>query len=62
MLAIKGVGAFDAGGTDGGAPGARWGDLVAGQWERTVLATFLAVKAEAERRAGHPRPRAARNS
>lgn len=46
-------------GTDGWALGARWGDLVARPWERTVLATFLAVKAEAERRtnAGRRVPR-----
>ncbi len=37
-------------GTDGWALGALWGDLVARPWERAVLATFLAVKAEAERR------------
>ncbi|MDQ2849053.1 MAG: SRPBCC family protein [Actinomycetota bacterium] len=44
-------------GTDGWALGARWGDLVAGRWERTVSATFLAVKAEAERRTGSPHGR-----
>lgn len=37
-------------GTDGGALGARWGDVVAGPWERAVADTFAAVKAEAERR------------
>lgn len=37
-------------GTDGGAVGARWGDIVAGPWERAVAHTFAAVKAEAERR------------
>lgn len=38
-------------GTDLWALGARWGDLVAVPWERTVERTFAAVKAEAERRA-----------
>lgn len=37
-------------GTDLWALGARWGELVAGPWERTVEETFAAVKAEAERR------------
>ena len=37
-------------GTDLWALGARWGDLVAAPWERTVEMTFAAVKAEAERR------------
>jgi hypothetical protein len=39
-------------GTDLWTLGARWGDLVARAWERTVEATFAAVKTEAERRAG----------
>jgi hypothetical protein len=47
-------------GTDLWAPGARWGDVVAGSWQRTVRMTFAAVKAEAERRArrrpGAPHP------
>jgi polyketide cyclase/dehydrase/lipid transport protein len=38
-------------GTDLWAVGARWGEVVAGPWERTVRRTFDAVKAEAERRA-----------
>ncbi len=37
-------------GTDLWSLGARWGELVAGPWERTVEVTFAAVKAEAERR------------
>jgi hypothetical protein len=37
-------------GTDLWAAGARWGDVVATSWERTVETTFAAVKAEAERR------------
>ncbi len=37
-------------GTDLWALGARWGELVAGPWQRTVEETFAAVKAEAERR------------
>ncbi len=37
-------------GTDLWSLGARWGDLVAGPWQRTVETTFAAVKAEAERR------------
>jgi len=37
-------------GTDLWALGARWGDLVAAPWQRTVRATFAAVKVEAERR------------
>lgn len=37
-------------GTDLWAVGARWGEAVAGPWERTVAATFAAVKTEAERR------------
>jgi hypothetical protein len=39
-------------GTDLWAVGARWGEAVAGPWERTVWVTFKAVRAEAERRAG----------
>jgi hypothetical protein len=38
-------------GTDLWAIGERWGILVAGRWEAAVVATFDAVKAEAERRA-----------
>lgn len=38
-------------GTDLWTLGARWGDVVAAPWERTVAGTFTAVKAEAERRA-----------
>jgi Polyketide cyclase / dehydrase and lipid transport len=41
-------------GTDLWVVGARWGELVAGTWERTVRATFAAVKAEAERRSRGP--------
>ena len=37
-------------GTDLWALGSRWADVVAGPWERTVTATFDAVKREAERR------------
>lgn len=37
-------------GTDLWAVGARWGEAVAGPWERTVAATFAAVQTEAERR------------
>lgn len=37
-------------GTDLWALGARWGEIVAGRWERAVEATFAAVKLEAERR------------
>ncbi|MEP6598628.1 MAG: SRPBCC family protein [Actinomycetota bacterium] len=46
-------------GTDLWALGAYWGAIVAGTWERTVAASFAAVKAEAERRAqvrGERRP------
>lgn len=39
-------------GTDLWALGARWGDLVAAPWQRTVQTTFAAVKVEAERRTG----------
>lgn len=38
-------------GTDLWALGARWGELVAQPWQRTVAASFAAVKSEAERRA-----------
>jgi hypothetical protein len=38
-------------GTDLGALGQRWGDVVATTWERTVAASFATIKAEAERRA-----------
>ncbi len=41
-------------GTDLWALGARWGDLVAAPWQRTVETTFAAVKAEAERPHGRP--------
>jgi hypothetical protein len=41
-------------GTDLWAVGARWGEAVAGPWERTVRATFDAVRAEGERRASRP--------
>ena len=41
-------------GTDLWAAGARWGDVVADPWQRTVKTTFAAVKAEAERRARRP--------
>jgi hypothetical protein len=47
-------------GTDLWGLGQRWGGVVAGPWERSVAATFAAVKAEAERRAGRraaPEPR-----
>lgn len=37
-------------GTDLWRLGQRWGDVVAGKWERVVAASFDAVKAEAERR------------
>jgi hypothetical protein len=43
-------------GTDLWATGARWGNVVAGPWQRTVETTFAAVKAEAERRARRPQP------
>jgi hypothetical protein len=42
-------------GTDGGAFGARWGVLVARQWEQAVAASFASIKIEAERRAEHDR-------
>ncbi|MEV4624013.1 hypothetical protein AB0J74_35545 [Asanoa sp. NPDC049573] len=38
-------------GADGGAVGARWGELVARRWESVVADTVAAVKSEAERRA-----------
>ncbi|PZS15942.1 MAG: SRPBCC family protein [Pseudonocardiales bacterium] len=38
-------------GTDLWGLGQWWGDIVAGPWQRSVAATFAAVKAEAERRA-----------
>jgi hypothetical protein len=41
-------------GTDGWWVGARWGDLVARQWNAAVRSTFAAVKAEAERRSSRP--------
>lgn len=41
-------------GTDLWAVGARWGEVVAGPWERTVRLTFAAVRTEAERRATRP--------
>jgi hypothetical protein len=37
-------------GTDFGALGAWWGDLVAEKWERTVLESLDGIRAEAERR------------
>lgn len=37
-------------GTDLWALGARWGNVVARPWERSVAASFAAVRAEAERR------------
>ncbi|MEP7019201.1 MAG: SRPBCC family protein [Pseudonocardiales bacterium] len=43
-------------GTDLWALGQRWGDIVAGRWERTVAASFATVQAEAERRAIVSRP------
>jgi Polyketide cyclase / dehydrase and lipid transport len=36
--------------TDLWALGQRWGDLVAGRWERVVADSFASIKAEAERR------------
>ncbi len=39
-------------GTDLWGLGRRWGDVVAAKWEAVVEASFAAVKAEAERRAG----------
>lgn len=39
-------------GTDLWALGARWGDLVARPWERTVEQSLVSIRAEAERRAG----------
>ncbi len=41
--------------TDLGAPGERWGDLVARHWLATVAGSLEAVRAESERRAGAPR-------
>lgn len=41
-------------GTDLWSVGARWADLVAAPWERTVAATLETVKAEAERRGKTP--------
>ncbi len=38
-------------GTDAGALGERWGDLVARRWQAVVGESFAAAKAEAERRA-----------
>jgi hypothetical protein len=37
-------------GTDLGAPGAAWGDLVARTWEATVRSAMADIKTEAERR------------
>lgn len=37
-------------GTDLWSAGQRWGDVVAAKWEAVVAETFVAVKAEAERR------------
>lgn len=39
-------------GTDLWALGARWGELVARPWERTVEQSLASIRAEAERRAG----------
>ncbi|HVL94910.1 MAG TPA: SRPBCC family protein [Solirubrobacteraceae bacterium] len=39
-------------GTDLWAAGARWGDVVARSWERTVAASLEGIRDEAERRAG----------
>ena len=39
-------------GTDLWAAGARWGDVVARSWERTVAESLEGIRAEAERRAG----------
>jgi Polyketide cyclase / dehydrase and lipid transport len=44
-------------GTDLWALGRWWGDRVARRWEATVRSSIDAVKAEAERRAVHGRPR-----
>jgi hypothetical protein len=41
-------------GTDGWWLGARWGSLVARQWNAAVRSTFAAVRAEAERRSSGP--------
>ena len=38
-------------GTDFWGAGARWGDVVAGSWERTVAGSLEELRAEAERRA-----------
>jgi len=40
-------------GTDLGALGERWGDLVERSWVSAVRQSFSTIKAEAERRAGH---------
>ncbi|MFI2201824.1 SRPBCC family protein [Streptomyces sp. NPDC020192] len=40
-------------GTDGWAPGERWGQAVARRWEDTVAASLSVIKREAERRARH---------
>ncbi|GAA3788065.1 hypothetical protein GCM10022206_29810 [Streptomyces chiangmaiensis] len=41
-------------GTDGWAPGERWGLVVGRRWEATVAASLSTIKAEAERRAARP--------
>jgi hypothetical protein len=43
-------------GTDGWMVGAAWGQVVARRWEDVVDATFVAVKAEAERRTHRRQP------
>jgi hypothetical protein len=40
-------------GTDYGALGALWGDVVARSWDRAVRSSMTAIIGEAERRAGH---------
>ncbi|MBC9725429.1 SRPBCC family protein [Streptomyces sp. TRM68367] len=44
-------------GTDLWRAGAWWGAQVGARWERTVAASLASVKAEAERRAAHRKPR-----
>jgi len=39
-------------GTDFGAPGALWGNIVARSWENAVRSSMKEVVAEAERRSG----------
>ncbi len=45
-------------GTDLWRLGSWWGEQVARQWERTVAESLTLIQAEAERRAGRPRPTA----